>query len=91
MNYATYQTTPSTNRKGTWYFADCGHEMYSDLGPEGYHGRLCPGCLNKGIKTTLYIRGSEEANRIMEERIKSGEDISLIRWDLKFVKGEENG
>lgn len=88
MNYATYQTTPSKNGKGTFYLADCGHTMYSVLGPEAYHGCICPGCLSKGIKTTLYLRGSEEANRIMEEQIKNGEDIPLIRWDLKFVKGE---
>lgn len=91
MNYATYQTTPSKNGKGTFYLSDCGHTMYSVLDPEAYHGKLCTGCLNKGIQTTLYIRRSEEANRIIEERIKNGEDIPLIRWDLKFVKGEENG
>ena len=29
MNYATYQTTTGKNGKGTFYFTDCGHEMYS--------------------------------------------------------------
>ena len=70
MNYETYQTTPSKNGKGTFYLTDCGHWLYAVLGPEAYHGKLCPACMYKGVQTTLYIRGSEEANRIMDERFK---------------------
>ena len=84
MNYATYQTTPSKNGKGTFYLADCGHTMYSVLGPEAYHGCICPACAYKHIDTILYIRGSQEANNIMDERIKNHEDIPLIRLDLKY-------
>ena len=82
MNYETYQTTPSKNGKGTFYFTDCGHRMYSVKGPEAYHGCICPGCRCKNINTVLYIRGSEEANKIIEERLKSGNYI-LKRWDKK--------
>ena len=83
MNQATYQTTPSKNGKGTFYFTDCGHQMYSVMGPEAYHCCICPGCRYKNIDTILYIRGSEEANRIMDERIKNGEVVPFARRDLK--------
>lgn len=78
-NYATYQTTPSKNSVGTFYFTDCGHKFYSVKGTEAYHGKLCPRCLYRGIQTTLYIRGSEEANKIMDERLKKGEEICLLK------------
>lgn len=71
-NYDTYQTTTSKDSVGTFYFTDCGHKIYSRKGPEAYHGKLCPRCLCKGVRTTLYIRGSEEANKIMDERLKKG-------------------
>lgn len=65
MKYATYKTTPSKNGKGTFYFTDCGHRLFSVRGPDTYHGRLCPACLDlKGVETTLYIRRSKEANHI---------------------------
>ena len=38
-----------------------------------YHGCLCPGCLWKGIQTILYIRGSEEANKYWNEKLKKRE------------------
>lgn len=72
MNIATYQTTPEVHGKGTFYFTDCGHRMYSVKGPTAYHGCLCPGCLFKGVQTTLYIRGSEEANEYWKEELKKG-------------------
>ena len=83
MNQTTYQTTPSKNGKGTFYFTDCGHQMYSVMGPEAYHGCICPECRYKNIDTILYIRGSEEANRIMDERIKNGKVVPFARRDLK--------
>lgn len=64
MQFATYQTTPEKHGEGTFYFTDCGHQMYSIRGAEAYHGYLCPGCLSRGIHTTLYIRGSEEAKAL---------------------------
>ena len=79
MNYATYQTTPSKDGKGTFYFTDCGHEMYSVKGPEAYHGCLCPGCAYKHVDTILYIHGSEEANAILDERIKNGTFLKILK------------
>lgn len=64
MNIATYQTTSEKHGNGTFFFTDCGHNMYSGGNNMTYHGCLCPGCLWKGIQTTLYIRGSEEANKV---------------------------
>lgn len=71
MNYATYQYVPERHGKGTFYYPDCcGHEMYSVKGPEAYHGCLCPKCFYKGKLTTLYMRGTDEANKVIEEREK---------------------
>ncbi len=57
MNIATYyQTTPEKHGDGTFFFTDCGHNMYSIRDNMAYHGCLCPGCFWKGIYTTLYIR-----------------------------------
>ena len=55
MNQATYQTTPSKNGKGTFYFTDCGHQMYSVIGPEAYHG-----CRNDNCKTCKFNNFKEE-------------------------------
>lgn len=70
MNIATYQTTPEKHGNGTFFFTDCGHNMYSIRDNMAYHGCLCPGCLYKGIYTTLNIRGSEEANKYWDEKLK---------------------
>ena len=71
MNIATYQTTPEKHGNGIFFFTDCGHRMYSLVKNEmAYHGCLCPGCLNKGKQTTLYIRGSKESNEYWDEKIK---------------------
>ena len=86
MNYASYQPTPSKDGKGTFYFTDCGHGMYSLKGPEAYHGCLCPGCAYKHVDTILYIRGSEEANAILDEKIKNGTFPKI----LKVWKEEDN-
>ena len=69
----------SKNGKGTFYFTDCSHEMYSVKEPEAYHGRLCPGCLYKHVVTILYIRGSEEADVIWNERIKNGAFPKILK------------
>ena len=73
MNIATYQTTPEVNGNGIFFFTDCGHRMFSIRGKNAYHGCLCPACLWKGIQTTLYIRGSEEANKYWDEKLKKRE------------------
>ena len=70
MNIATYQTTPEKHGEGTFFFTDCGHNMYSVRDDMAYHGCLCPGCLWKGMQTILYIRGSEEANKYWNEKLK---------------------
>ena len=62
MEIATYQTTPEVNGNGTYFFTDCGHWMFSIRDHMAYHGHLCHGCLYNGKQTTLYIRGSKEAN-----------------------------
>ena len=73
MNIATYQTTPEKHGEGTFFFTDCGHNMYSIRDNMAYHCCLCPGCLWRGIYTTLYIRGSEEANKYWNEKRKKRE------------------
>ena len=55
--------------RGNLFFTDCGHNMYSTGDNMAYHGCLGPGCLWKGIKTILYIRGSEEANKHWNEKL----------------------
>lgn len=77
MGFATYATSSEKNGHGTFYFTDCGHRLFDiSRGPEAYHGYLCPGCLCKGIQTTLYMRGSEEAKKILNERMSKGENIN---------------
>lgn len=72
MNIATYQTTPEIKGRGMYFFTDCGHRMYSVKDEMAYHGYLCPGCLYKGVQTTLYMRGSKEANEYWDNKIKEG-------------------
>lgn len=68
MKIATYQTTPEKHGQGTFFFTDCGHEMYSVKNEMAYHDCLCPGCMYKGEETLLYIRGSEEANKYWNQK-----------------------
>lgn len=49
MNIETYQTTPEKNDDGTFFFTDCGHNMYSIRDNMEYHGCLCLGCSWKGV------------------------------------------
>ena len=79
MGIATYQTTPNKIGSGTFFFTDCGHQFYSICTPIAYHGCLCPGCLSKGKQTTLYIRGSEEANEYWDERLKNGDYPKILK------------
>ena len=69
MEIATYQTTPEKHGRGTYFFTDCGHRMYSVKDDMAYHGCLCPGCMWKGIQRTLYIRGSKEANEYWDKKL----------------------
>lgn len=70
MEIATYQATPEKHGKGTFFFADCGHQMYSVNDDMAYHGCYCPACLNKGIYRVLYIRGSKESNEYWDKKLK---------------------
>ena len=63
INIATYQTIPKKHGKGTFFFTDCGYNMYSIRDNMAYHGCFCLGCLYKGIQTNLYIKGIKEANK----------------------------
>lgn len=73
MEVGIYEAVPEKNGNGTFLYSDCGHKMYSIRGEMSYHGCLCPGCLWKGIHRMLYIRGSEEANEYMKEKMKGME------------------
>ena len=70
MNIATYQTTEEKHGNGYFFFTDCGHNMYSVRDDMAYHGCLCSGCMCNGIQRTLYIRGSKEANKHWDEKLK---------------------
>ena len=70
MQIATYQVIPEVHGRGVFVHTDCGHEMYSIKGKRAYHGCLCPGCFYKGKQTVLYIRGSEEANKYWDDKLK---------------------
>ena len=72
MEFATYQVTPEKHDKGTFFYTDCGHRMYSVKDEKAYHGCLCPGCLYNGKKTILYIRGSKESNEYWNNKLKKG-------------------
>ena len=61
------ECNPEENGNGTYYFTDCGHWMYSIRGKMAYQGCLCHGCLYNGKQTTLYIRGSKEANEYLSK------------------------
>ena len=69
MEITTYQTTPEQNGNGTYFFTDCGHWMFSVKNQMAYHGCLCPGCMFDGRNTTLYIRGSKEANECLKGKL----------------------
>lgn len=74
MEYATYQTTPSTDGKSTFYFTDCCNNRMFYFGRDDmkYHDKLCPGCMSKGKMTTLYLRGTDEGNcQIAQKPISS--------------------
>lgn len=70
MNYRfygeteSYQATPEKHGRGTFYFTDCGNQMYSVKDDMAYHRKECPKC-----GRTLYIRGSKEWKENKHERI----------------------
>lgn len=69
MEIATYQATLEKHGKGTFFFTDCRHRMYSVKDDVAYHGCYCPVCFSKGIYRVLYIRGSKEANEYWDKKL----------------------
>lgn len=69
VEIATYQTASEKNGKGTFFYTDCGHNMYSVKDEMAYHRKLCPACFWKGKYVTLYIRGSKEANEYWYKKL----------------------
>lgn len=67
---ATYQYLEEAHGNGTFFFTDCcNNRMYNiNNDPMTYHGKLCPKCFWSGKDVTLYLRGTEEAKRVMRER-----------------------
>ena len=62
MEAETYQYRPAKNDNGTFFYTDCGNQMYvAENNPMRYHGKLCPKCLSQGRHVTLYLRGTNEA------------------------------
>lgn len=57
----TYQTTPSKNGKGTFFFTDCGNQMYSVKDEYAYNKKICPKC-----GKTLLLRGTYDAIDFMD-------------------------
>lgn len=60
----TYQTTPSKNGKGTFFFTDCGNTMYSVNDAYAYHKKLCPNC-----HKTLLMRGTSDGILYMDWKL----------------------
>lgn len=66
VNYETYQTTPSKNGEGIFFFTDCGNRMYYiDNDDMKYHKCICPKC-----RKTLLLRGTPEATKFIKEKIR---------------------
>ena len=60
----TYFTVETEDGRGLNYITECGNEMYHiGNNPMTYHGCLCPKCFWKNKKVTLYLEGTDEANK----------------------------
>lgn len=70
LEIETYRVTLEKNGQGTYFFTDCGNRMYSINNEMAYHGKLCPSCLCKGKRVTLYIRGSKESNEYWDKKLE---------------------
>lgn len=68
----TYQTTPSKNGKGTFFFTDCGNQMYSVGDEFTYHKKLCPKCWK-----TLLLRGTKDGTDYMDWKLGN------LKFDLR--------
>lgn len=75
MEAETYQYRPEKHGNGTFFYTDCGNQMYvCENNPMQYHGRLCPKCLNQGRRVTLYLRGTKEAIEAWNRRVVDATD-----------------
>lgn len=69
LTYETYQATPESHGRGTFFFTDCGNRMYNTNNDYMfYHKKLCPACMSKGKQVVLYLRGTSDANNIIKDR-----------------------
>ena len=61
----TYRIAPLVYG-GMAVVTDCGNEMYSvNNDPMKFHGRLCSKCFMKNIYSTMWMRGTKEANKLL--------------------------
>ena len=67
---ATYQYLEAKNGNGLFFYTDCcKNRMYSISNDVmRYHGRLCPKCFWHNKYVTLYLRGTEEGKRVIDEK-----------------------
>ena len=67
---ATYQYLEAKNGNGLFFYTDCcNNRMYSISNDVmRYHGCLCPKCFWHGKYVTLYLRGTEEGKRVINEK-----------------------
>lgn len=78
MDEATYITETGKPGRGIYFYTDCCHNQMFHIGndPMIYHGCLCPKCYNLHNKrTVLYLRGTEEANRVLHKRVENEEEV----------------
>lgn len=77
LSYETYQATPEKHGEGTFFFTDCGNTMYSVRNDYmAYHGCYCPKCMSQGKQVLLYMRGTKEAQRLLEVKYEDTKEIS---------------
>ncbi len=79
MEYELYSATPEKHGHGTFFYTECGNVMYSVNDDMAYHGKLCPRCFLKGKMVTLYIRGSEEAKRVIDRRMSDDRLVQRLQ------------
>lgn len=65
---AIYYYVEEANGNGMFFYTTCcGSRMYSVKNdPMAYHGCLCPKCSWQNRSVTLYLRGTPEGIRVLE-------------------------
>ena len=77
MNIATYQVTPEKHGNGTFFFTDCGHNMYSVRDNMAYHGCLW---LMSRTPVTLVMEWIDVQSKIKRE-------VYIRKWGEVSGKG----